>query len=77
MASGDDFVAFTGAGSSPKVETATNFTPATSARVQRNWEFLSVRSDLKADTDLQNVDADLTDEEKSTIRTRLGAIGAG
>ena len=37
VASGGDFTAFTGADSDPAVETATNFTPASSARVQRNW----------------------------------------
>ena len=42
VASGGNFVAFTGTTGTPKVETATNFTPATSARVQRNWVFISV-----------------------------------
>lgn len=31
----------------------------------------------KADKDLQNIDADLTDEEKKTVRTRIGAAEAG
>ena len=79
VASGGDFTAFTGTSGTPKVETATNFTPATSARIQRNWVFVPVGAGdgTKADTDLQNIDTDLTDGEKSTVRTRIGAIGAG
>ena len=39
VASGGDFVAYTGSGT---VETATNFTPAASASVRRNWVFVPV-----------------------------------
>ena len=42
VASGGDFVAFTGVDSDPAVETATNFTPATLSRIQRNWVFITV-----------------------------------
>ena len=71
-----NFVAYTGSGT---VETATNFTAATSARIQRNWIFVPVGAgdDTKADTDLQNIDTDLTSSEQSAIRTRIGAVGAG
>ena len=42
VADGANFVAFTGTTGTPKVETATNFTAATSSRIQRNWVFVSV-----------------------------------
>ena len=76
VANSGNFVAYTGSGT---VETATNFTAATSARIQRNWIFVPVGAgdDTKADTDLQNIDTDLTDSQQSTIRTRIGAVGAG
>ena len=70
VASGEDFVAFTGADADPKVETATNFTPATSARVQRNWVFIPVLNNAKADTDLGNISLDAT--QRTSARTELG-----
>ena len=42
VATAGNFVAFTGASGTPKVETATNFTPATNSRIQRNWVFIPV-----------------------------------
>ena len=75
VASGGDFTAFTGADADPKVETATNFTPATSARIQRNWVFIPVDgSARKADTDLQNIDSDMTGDEQEVVQDRIGAV---
>ena len=72
VASGEDFVAFTGAGADPKVETATNFTPASSARIQRNWVFVPVSANdgTKADADLGNIALDVT--HRVSARTELG-----
>ena len=70
VADDGDFVAFTGTSGTPKVETATGFTAATSKRIQRNWEFIPVGGG-KADTDLQNIDDDLTVAEKGNVQERL------
>ena len=75
VASGGDFSAFTGADSDPKVETATNFSPAASATVRRNWVFMPVAAadDTKADTDLQNLE-DLSDTEEDSVLTQIGLV---
>ena len=72
VASGGDFTAFTGADSDPAVETATNFTPATSARVQRNWRFVPVSGNdgTKADADLGNISLDAA--QRTSAQTELG-----
>ena len=72
VATGGNFVAFTGTSGTPKVETATDFTPAESARVQRNWVFVPVLAGTKADTDLQNIDQ-LTASEQAVVLPRIGA----
>ena len=71
VASGDNFVAYTGSGT---VETATNFTPATSARIQRNWTFIPVDGgDAKADTNLQNID-ELTVDQQEFVQDQIGGV---
>ena len=70
IASGEDFVAFTGADADPKVETAASFTPAAMARIQRNWVFIPVLNNAKADTDLGNISLDAT--QRTSARTELG-----
>ena len=75
VAAGANFVAFTGTSGTPKVETATNFSPATSARIQRNWVFMPVAAadNTKADTDLQNL-KDLSDTEEDNVLAKIGLV---